>query len=51
VRTTVEGAAQGQGVESSGLDTSTIKIDKERWFLGHTPVIRREKPRSRGTRA
>jgi len=51
VRAAVEGAAQRQGVEASGLGTSTVKIDKERWFSSHTPVTSRERPNSRGIRA
>jgi len=46
VRATVEGAAQRQGMEASGLGTSTVKMDKVRWFSSHTPVTSRERPRS-----
>jgi len=46
VRATVEGATQRQGVEASGLGTSIVKIDKERWFSSHTPVTSRERPNS-----
>ena len=47
----MKGAAQRQGMEASCLGTSTVKIDKERWFLSHTPVTNRERPNSRGIRA
>jgi len=43
-----EGAAPRYVVESSGLGTSTVKMDKERWFSSHTLVTSRERPRSRG---
>jgi len=39
VRLTSKGAEEGatprQGMESSGLRTSTIKMDKERWLSTH----------------
>jgi len=37
VRVAEEGAAPRQGVESSGLGTSTVKIDKEMWFFKPHP--------------
>jgi len=37
VRVVEEGVAPSQGVESSGIDTSTIKIDKERLFFKPHP--------------
>jgi len=46
-----EGATSRQGVEASGLGTSTVKMDKKRWFSSHTPVTNRERPKSQGTRA
>jgi len=51
VRAAVEGATPKQGMEASGLGTSTMKMDKEMWFSSHTPVTSRERPRSQGTRA
>jgi len=41
-----EGAAPRQGMESSGLGTSTENMAKERWLSSHTPVASRERPRS-----
>jgi len=40
-----------QGIEASGLDNPTVKMDQKRWFSGHTPVTSKGKPRSRGVRA
>jgi len=52
VRVAEEGAAPRQGVESSGLSTSIVKINKERWFFKPHPLVTsRERPRSQGIQA
>jgi len=51
IREAEEGEASRQGVEASGLDNPTVKIDRKRWFSGHTPITCKGKPRSRGVRA
>jgi len=35
-RVAEEGAASRQGVESSDLGVSTVKMNKKRWFSSHT---------------
>ena len=51
IRGAEEGATSRQGVEASGLDTPTVKMDQKRWFSSHIPVTSKESPRSRGIRA
>jgi len=44
----IRGAEEGDDIEAGrgGLNNPTIKMDRKRWFSGHTSVTSKGKPRS-----